>query len=465
MNTAHSTPHASSSAAREAGVDDVDGRPGGLQALGGGRHGGGDLRVDGPAAEVDRQRQAQVRRCRRRAAGTGRADRGTDMMSASSGPWVAARNSRASSAQRASGPWWEIESNRPGSTSIGIRPEAGLEPDDAAPRRRDAHRAAHVGALGERRRSPTPRPPPLPPDEPPGVRAEIVGVAGDAPQRAVGLQRVGELRGRGLADDHGAGPAQRRDDGGVAVGHPVLEGVRAERRAVAGDGRRVLDGDRHAVQHAERRRRGRRPARRGRPPASPRRPRSSVKQLSSGWTVDRPIDGGGDHLDRRQLAGRDPRGGLASPSAPTWSTSLDIGPTVQSPRRSGAHSSAGRALPLQGRCRGFESLCAHPERSGRRRRSERISPTLMKRPATVQARLVCVGLTLLPYGVTGHLAVSNLVGTRTYGSDPSRSSEQVIRPTRSVPTERSGDAPQPNNDDEPRSRTSACPVAVCRPAG
>ena len=87
----------------------------------------------------------------------------------------------------------------------------------------------------------------------------------------------------------------------------------------------------------------------------------------------------------------------------------------------------------------------------------------MKRPATVQAKLVCVGLTLLPYGVTGHLALSNLVGTRTYGSDLRRSSEQVIRPTRSVPTERSGDAPQPNNDDEPRSRDVRLPGSSVSP--
>ena len=63
---------------------------------------------------------------------------------------------------------------------------------------------------------------------------------------------------------------------------------------------------------------------------------------------------------------------------------------------------------------------------------------MMKRRANFPARLVYVGLALLPYGVTGHLAVSNLVGARTYGSDPSRSSEQVTRPTRSVPTERVG---------------------------
>ncbi len=151
--------------------------------------------------------------------------------------------------------------------------QAGLEPDHAAPGGRDAHGSAHVAALGQGdaaggdgRRAPAGRAA--------GRAAEIVGVAGHPPQRAVGLQRVGELRSRGLADDHGAGATQRGDDRCVAIGHEVLEGVGARRRSVAGDGRRVLHRDRHPVQHAERRRRGRSPARRGRRRASLRRPRS-----------------------------------------------------------------------------------------------------------------------------------------------------------------------------------------------
>ena len=185
---------------------------------------------------------------------------GDDMMSASSGPCVAARNSRASSAQRASGPWWEIESNRPGQDVHRDPPEPRLEADDAAPRRRDAHRAAHVAALGERHAARRDRGAAAA-RRAAGRAVEVVRVAGDAPQRAVGLQRVGELRRRRLADDDGAGPAQGGDDVGVAVGHPVLEGVRAERRAVAGDRRGVLDRDGHAVQHAERVAAGDAPAR------------------------------------------------------------------------------------------------------------------------------------------------------------------------------------------------------------
>ena len=64
-------------------------------------------------------------------------------------------------------------------------------------------------------------------------------VARRAPQRAVGDERVGELRRRRLADDDGTGPAQRGDHVPVAVRDPVLERVRAERRAVPGHRRRV----------------------------------------------------------------------------------------------------------------------------------------------------------------------------------------------------------------------------------
>ena len=92
-----------------------------------------------------------------------------DMMSASSGPCVAARKSRASSAQRASGPWWEIESNSPGRTSIGMRPSPGFSP------------TTPLHAAGMRTEPPMSLPSasgtqpdataaPLPPDDPPGVR-------------------------------------------------------------------------------------------------------------------------------------------------------------------------------------------------------------------------------------------------------------------------------------------------------
>ena len=205
------------------------------------------------------------------------------MMSASSGPCVAARNRRASSAQRASGPWWEIESNRPGSTSIGIRPSAGLSP------------TTPLHAAGMRTEPPMSLPSAsgtqpdataaaLPPEEPPGVRSRACGLR-VVPHSGLSVcERVGELRRRRLADDDRAGPAQRGDHVGVAVGHPVLERVRAERRAVAGDRRGVLDGDRHAVQHAELVAAGNG---RRRPRAAARIASSSqiaVKQLSAGCT-------------------------------------------------------------------------------------------------------------------------------------------------------------------------------------
>ena len=273
MNTAHSTPQASSSAAREPRVDEVDRRAGRLQPFGGGRDGGGDLGVDGPAAEVDRQRQAHARTRRRRAAAARSSGPGTDMMSASSGPWVAARNSRASSAQRASGPWWEIESNRPGSTSIGIRPRPGLSPTTP-------HHAAGMR---------TEPPMSLPSASGTQPEATAARAAAGRAARACGARSWG-LR---VTPHSGLSVCSVWANSGVVV-WPMMTAP-ARRRAVTTEaswsgtqcskayepsvvrwpatGCRVLDGDRHAVEHAERRRRGRPPARRGRRRASPRRPR------------------------------------------------------------------------------------------------------------------------------------------------------------------------------------------------
>ena len=58
-------------------VDLLDRGAGRLEALGGSGHRGGDLRIDGPAAEVDGEAEAHAGRGRRRAARSGRADRGS----------------------------------------------------------------------------------------------------------------------------------------------------------------------------------------------------------------------------------------------------------------------------------------------------------------------------------------------------------------------------------------------------
>ena len=131
-------------------------------------------------------------------------------------------------------------------------PEAGFQSHQPAVGGRDADRAAHVGALGDRDTARADR----------GGRAargaagrarQVPGIAGEAPERAFGKAGVGELRRRGLADDDGAGGAQPRDDDRVLVGHPVLQDPRALGGALALHRREVLDRDRHAVERPVRR--------------------------------------------------------------------------------------------------------------------------------------------------------------------------------------------------------------------
>ena len=113
---------------------------------------------------------------------------GTERRSASSGPWVTCRNSRASSIVLASGPWCEIRSKRPGRPSMGIRPSPGLrpttphqaagmrtEPPMSVPSARGTQPAATAAAL--------------PPDEPPGVRSRFHGFF-VTPQSGLSVSRV-----------------------------------------------------------------------------------------------------------------------------------------------------------------------------------------------------------------------------------------------------------------------------------
>ena len=129
-------------------------------------------------------------------------------------------------------------------------PEARLQPDDARPRRRNAHRSAHVGALGERHtprcnrragaaRRATRRP------------LGVPRVTRHTPQARLREARVGELGRRGLADHDAAGAQEPLDEQRGVVGNVVLERVRAERRALARGRRQILDRDRHAVQRPD----------------------------------------------------------------------------------------------------------------------------------------------------------------------------------------------------------------------
>ena len=213
-------------------------------------------------------------------------------------------------------------------------PEPRLQPDDAAPRRRDAHRAAHVAALGERHA----------PGRDGGAAAagraarravEGVRVARRAPQRAVGDERVGELGRRRLADDDRRPPAAapsprrrrarppraRRRTTRASCGAPPpawcpspRPARRAARRAVrrgrprpplarASAARLVVPDRREAVErrlHLVRRARApgprRRPAtarrRRSPPPARGRSPRRDPRGRSCTRTVQSPVPWG-----------------------------------------------------------------------------------------------------------------------------------------------------------------------------
>ena len=88
-----------------------------------------------------------------------------------------------------------------------------------------------------------------PPEDPPGLRAEIPGVVGDAVDRVVGLPVTEKVRHVGLADDDGAGALQ------PAHQHRVLRGAPVARRRRSPGGRQSHDvvGFLHRHRHAQKR--------------------------------------------------------------------------------------------------------------------------------------------------------------------------------------------------------------------
>ena len=130
---------------------------------------------------------------------------------------------------------------------------ARLEADDAAERRRDAHRASGVAADGDLGHAVADR------DRRAGRRAAgharaIARIARRAEMRigADGAER--ELGHVGLGDDHRAGRAQPAHDGSVGRGRRSLVGedLRARPRRLAGDVEQILDADDRSVERAER---------------------------------------------------------------------------------------------------------------------------------------------------------------------------------------------------------------------
>ena len=130
---------------------------------------------------------------------------------------------------------------------------ARLEADDAAQRRRDAHRASGVAADGYLGHAVADR------DRGAGRRAAghtraIARIARRAEMRigADGTER--ELGHVGLGDDHGASRSQSAHDGSVDRGGRSLVGedFRARPRRLAGDVEQILDADDRSVERAER---------------------------------------------------------------------------------------------------------------------------------------------------------------------------------------------------------------------
>ena len=131
-------------------------------------------------------------------------------------------------------------------------PERALEAIDPAPCRRDADRAASVGAfregneaVGHGRRAAARRTA--------GVLAEIERIARWAEQRVVADSAEAHHRAVGLAEEDPAGALDALGEDAVVVGHEVLEGAHAAERARPAGFvvEQVLHGRRHAVQRAE----------------------------------------------------------------------------------------------------------------------------------------------------------------------------------------------------------------------
>ena len=129
--------------------------------------------------------------------------------------------------------------------------EARLEPEHAAAVRRDADRAADVGADLEARE---PGRPTAAADRPTNRRARgrVPRVVRRAEDLVVGLQVARPARHVGLAEHDRAGRLQLRDGRRVGGGHVVGQLDRAAGRADALDLDGVLDRDRQAVERPER---------------------------------------------------------------------------------------------------------------------------------------------------------------------------------------------------------------------
>ena len=155
-------------------------------------------------------------------------------------------------------------------------PALGLDPEEPARRRRDADRAAAVGAQrardhagGDRRGAAAARAA--------GAALRVPRVAGRAPRLRLGEVRpqrqLGHVR---LADHDGARGAQAAHD--LAVGGGGLaDHTGAVRGQLAGDVHVVLDRDRHAEQRCGLAARPGAPARRRPPPARARRARRGTR--------------------------------------------------------------------------------------------------------------------------------------------------------------------------------------------
>ena len=81
----------------------------------------------------------------------------------------------------------------------------------------------------------------LPPDEPPADLDGSPRVAGHTVKATDADIQAPELARRGLADEHGAGPAQAGHVGAVVIRHPALEDERSVRRRPALDPVQLLD--------------------------------------------------------------------------------------------------------------------------------------------------------------------------------------------------------------------------------
>ena len=227
-----------------------------LQAAGGFRHRGGDLRRDADIAQVRAEGDPQPGD----AAGAAAAPRLPQIIHpfrrqrpgiAAVGPADGVQHQgrvRHGARHRPDMGKRAVDTGRPG----GHAPEAGLEADHAAEGGRDAHRAAAVAAqrqgaaaAGQGGRRPA--------AGAAGRHAQIPGVAGGAVERAVGHALPAHLRRRRHAQEDAAGLAQAGDRRRVLLpGLARVHGLRSQAGGPAADAQHVLDAHRHAVQRPQR---------------------------------------------------------------------------------------------------------------------------------------------------------------------------------------------------------------------